>query len=491
MNSALIYARISTQGQADGASLESQIERCREYAAAHGFEVIKEISEIYSGSYLFDRPKLNEAREEIRAGIYDALIVFDIDRLSRNVPHLGILLDECTRFNTKLLFVNSDFENSPEGILLFSIKGYVSEVERLKIIERTTRGRRAKAKIGTLSFKRKLYGYYLDEHGKRHVFEDEAKTVRFIFEEFLSGESLRGIASKLNAQGIETPSKKKTWWANSVYVLLKNPAFCGRTIVFRQKKESRFKDGKRVTSTKQTAGESQTELPDDITPAIISEKDFEAAQKLLVSNRKTKRGVAKTEYLLRGLITCARCGRLMSPQRSYTYRAYVCTSKQNPSLNCGIKMMNANEAESLVWKEVLKILKKPERLSKYVKIKDREAEASALEKIRAEIAVLKRDLKNLVSRSVSMNQSAWDAFKDQIDSKSIELEAAQKKEKELLKHGEPMKDIYLKRRLLDEAIANFAPRAKDLTFTERTAFLKQIHLSGVWDGEELKLYFGE
>jgi site-specific DNA recombinase len=491
MQSALIYARISTQGQADGASLESQIERCREYAAAHGFEVIKEISEVYSGSYLFDRPKLNEAREDIRAGIYDALIVFDIDRLSRNVPHLGILLDECTRFNTKLLFVNSDFENSPEGILLFSIKGYVSEVERLKIIERTTRGRRAKAKIGTLSFKRKLYGYYLDEQGKRHIFEEEAKTVRFIFEEFLSGESLRGIASKLNAQGIETPSKKKTWWANSVYVLLKNPAFCGRTTVFRQKKESRFKDGKRVISTKQTAGESQTELPQDITPAIISEKDFEAAQKLLVSNRKTKRGVAKTEYLLRGLITCARCGRLMSPQKSYTFRAYVCTSKQNPSLNCGIKMMNANEAEALVWKEVLKILKKPERLAKYLKQDSADKSETEIKNIKTLIAKTDRDLKNLIARAASMDESLWDAFKVTIEDKKRELDALRASERELIKNAESAIDFKRSRQKFDLLLERLPPLIKDASFEQRVEALEILRLSGVWDGNKLKIYFGE
>ena len=64
----------------------------------------------------------------------------------------------------------------------------IPEEERLKIIERTTRGRRAKAKQGTLSFKRHLFGYRLGEEGKREVLEPEARTVR----EMARGDSVSG-----------------------------------------------------------------------------------------------------------------------------------------------------------------------------------------------------------------------------------------------------------------------------------------------------------
>src|SRR4028118_518814 len=87
---ALVYARVSTTRQGEEAtSLASQVEACTKHAETLGYKVAETVREVYSGAYLLDRPLLNEKRERIRAGAYDAVVVYDIDRLNRNVAHFA------------------------------------------------------------------------------------------------------------------------------------------------------------------------------------------------------------------------------------------------------------------------------------------------------------------------------------------------------------------------------------------------------------------
>lgn len=190
MKTAVGYARVSSRSQEDNSSLESQIAAIRAFAIENNIEIKSEVREVFSGASLFDRPLLNQIRDEIRAETYNYLIVYDIDRLSRDMVHLALLLNECERFNTKLKIVQGNYEDTADGRLLFSIKGYLAESERVKITERTTRGRKAKANAGTLSFKRKLFGYYLDDDGKRQIDEKTSEVVKKMFALFIEGGSL-------------------------------------------------------------------------------------------------------------------------------------------------------------------------------------------------------------------------------------------------------------------------------------------------------------
>src|SRR5437868_5779200 len=93
---ALVYCRVSTQKQEDeGTSLDSQAAACVAHAEKLGYRVARVTKEVYSGAELFDRPKLALDRADIRAGMFQAVVVYAIDRFSRNVAHLAILSEEC------------------------------------------------------------------------------------------------------------------------------------------------------------------------------------------------------------------------------------------------------------------------------------------------------------------------------------------------------------------------------------------------------------
>src|SRR5690242_12599672 len=90
---ALVYGRVSTRNQEDNYSLDSQVGACVNHAESLGYTVAKVTKEVYSGAELFDRPLLSQDRMDLRAGKFQALVCYSIDRLSRDIAHLAILAD--------------------------------------------------------------------------------------------------------------------------------------------------------------------------------------------------------------------------------------------------------------------------------------------------------------------------------------------------------------------------------------------------------------
>jgi site-specific DNA recombinase len=148
---AAIYTRVSTAGQEeDGTSLATQEQRCREYAAQHGYAVVGVYRDVHTGAELHERRQLTELRGLVRRREIQAVIAYDLDRLSREQAHVYILDDEATRHGAELRFVTEEFDKTPIGKLIRSARGFAAEVEREKFRERSLRGKRANAEMGRL-----------------------------------------------------------------------------------------------------------------------------------------------------------------------------------------------------------------------------------------------------------------------------------------------------------------------------------------------------
>ncbi|MDP9364381.1 MAG: recombinase family protein, partial [Chloroflexota bacterium] len=141
---AALYVRVSTTRQEDdGTSLDTQEAACRAFAAEKGYAVAGVYREVHSGADLFERPRLSELRESVRRREVDAVVAYALDRLTRNQAHLGLLLTEADHAGVAVELVTEALDDTPEGRLLQSVRGYVAEIERLKTRERTQRGTRA------------------------------------------------------------------------------------------------------------------------------------------------------------------------------------------------------------------------------------------------------------------------------------------------------------------------------------------------------------
>ena len=160
---AILYARVSTPGQAErGYSLRQQMEALNDYAARQGFNVVESITDDgYSGTTL-DRPGLDRVRDLVEAGSIDAVLAQDADRITREPGHRAYLDDEFERHGTALRALDDWGDDSHEGQLLKYVKGWSAKSERLKIAERTRRGKLRKAREG------KIIANSNDDYGIRY-----------------------------------------------------------------------------------------------------------------------------------------------------------------------------------------------------------------------------------------------------------------------------------------------------------------------------------
>lgn len=147
---AVIYCRVSTEDQErEGTSLQTQLQACRNYCQDKGYDIACHFSEAYSGLSL-ERPKLDELRALARSGAVDVLVVYCLDRLSRDPTHGVIITQELEKHHVRLEAVIEDVDNSELGKLISYIRGFASKLEAEKIKERTARGRKEKARQGKI-----------------------------------------------------------------------------------------------------------------------------------------------------------------------------------------------------------------------------------------------------------------------------------------------------------------------------------------------------
>src|SRR5438445_3453869 len=145
-----IYARVSSEQQAEAHTVASQVAALRERVAADDLTVsaaMQFLDEGYSGATLV-RPALERLRDVIAAGAIDRLYVHSPDRLARKYAYQVLLVDEFQRMGVEVVFLNRELGRSPEDDLLLQVQGMMAEYERAKIIERHRRGKLAGARAG-------------------------------------------------------------------------------------------------------------------------------------------------------------------------------------------------------------------------------------------------------------------------------------------------------------------------------------------------------
>jgi site-specific DNA recombinase len=159
---AAIYARVSSDQQAERRTIESQVQDLLARAAADGHDVSGELRFLddgHSGASLI-RPALERLRDLVALSAVDLVYVHAPDRLARSYAHQAVLVEEFARAGTEVVFLNRPIGQSPEDDLLLQLQGMFAEYERARILERSRRGKRHLAQAGVVSvLSRAPYGY--------------------------------------------------------------------------------------------------------------------------------------------------------------------------------------------------------------------------------------------------------------------------------------------------------------------------------------------
>ena len=391
---AAIYARVSSEQQAEAHTIASQVTALRERVTADGLALpaaMQFLDEGYSGATLV-RPALERLRDAAAAGGIDRLYVHSPDRLARKYAYQVVLVEEFGRSGVEVVFLNRELGRSPEDDLLLQVQGMMAEYERAKIIERHRRGKLHAARVGSVNvLSGAPYGYrYITKHdgggqARYDLIPEEARVVRQVFE-WIGRErlSMGDVCRRLMQAGERTRTGRLIWERSVVWAMLKNPAYMG-SAAFGKTRQGPLRPKLRAPRNRPAQPRramSDYEVPSTdwihlAVPAIVEPAVFAAVQEQLQENRQHARQSRRgARYLLQGLLQCQHCGyafygKPLSPSarkgrpRAYAYYRCVGTDAYRFGGHrlCPNTQVRTDRLELAVWQEVCALLAHPERLA--------------------------------------------------------------------------------------------------------------------------------
>lgn len=367
---AIAYFRVSTDMQAEDLSLETQ-ERGGEYfAEQNNVIIVKKFTDIMSGGnrnrkgFLEAQKYLEEHKDEI-----DYFIAYDVSRIARDAFAFLSLFNKLNILGIKLKLINNPNldTDSPMGKLIITILAAIFEFFRFDNADRTRDNMIVRVKEGK-RMNNAPYGYRMIDK-KMVIIEEEAETIRFVYEQYLKGHGIVAIEKMINRDR----STIKQWLQNKVYA--------GYNIFGVTKtNKSTFKQVKNPDPSK------IVEAKGDWKP-IISLETWEQVAKIMAKNRELKmRNIEKTSYLLAGLLfhTCGSKFRGNSGRKgTYYYRCIGC----NRSIKTNT--IDKKVLDELFNSDILQELNKPTS-------KKNETRKKEIEKLRKKKSVLKSKEERLI-----------------------------------------------------------------------------------------------
>jgi site-specific DNA recombinase len=419
---AALYARVSTDLQEKEQTIESQLETLRHYAADRSYEVVAEyIDEGYSGATLA-RPGLDRLRDTLPDGGFDLVLIHSPDRLARKAAYQGILIEEFEKHKVSLEFLNHPTDNSPEGRMLLGMQGLFAEYERSKIAERTRRGRLHKAKQGILVGGPQPYGYrYIKRDGDKPptlaIDEEQATTVRMMYHWLVEEQaSIRHIARRLMELSIPAPGGGSAWRSSTVGRILSYELYAGKGYYNKRRRAEPEHYQKTVAYRKDPKSSFRARPKEEWlpfpAPAIISRDTWEKAQLQLEQNaRHSPRNNKRFQYLLKGLLRCAYCGRPLVGQSQKGRCYYRHNRGETPWLEQPCprnKSYHRDNLESLIWDTIAGALQNPTLLAQEYRRRLLQSQASH------ELDSQGRQLAIALNRLKVQEDRLLDAYKNEV-----------------------------------------------------------------------------
>lgn len=332
-----VYIRVSSNEQAkEGYSLQAQDARCKSFIESQGWEYVKTYMDDGFSAKNLNRPAMQEMLEDMKEHLFDAIVVYRLDRLTRSVSDLHYLLEEFDEHKVAFKSVTEAFETATAtGRLFVNLTASVAEWERQNLGERVIVGMERKAQEGKRVGSRAPYGYDLLD-GKLIVNDAEAAIVRRIFEMYKT-KGMLSICKVLNSEGITT--KNGEFNTYSIKFILENPVYIGKL-------RWNHKKGK---------DKSKIIISDGDHEPIIDEVLFNQVQDL-IKERQVKGAKALTSNLpYSGILKCARCGSSISGQVNRRpgmddYYNYCCSNVKHKG-NCDLPNMSERVLDHVVIKK--------------------------------------------------------------------------------------------------------------------------------------------
>jgi site-specific DNA recombinase len=398
-----IYTRKSTEEglEQNFNSLDAQRDAGEAYIrsqAGEGWTVLPTLYDDggFTGANM-ERPAMKRLLADSQAGKVDCVVVYKVDRLSRNIRDFARIMDVFEKHGTTFVSVTQQFNTTTSlGRLTLNMLLSFAQFERELISERTKDKQSAARKRGKWTGGHLILGYDLDSvHGRLVINPDEAERVRSIFNWYLGGESVFSIVAKVRQLGWR--NKEWTTRADTLYGGLA----LGRSHLYNLLANILYTGQLRVDNVLYP-GEHE---------AIIDKETFDLVQARLKQNSVNgdKRHRTRMETLLRGLIYCSGCGSPMyqtySSSNERRYRYYVCSRSQQPGDNsCAARSVSAPAVEEAIIASVQRVSVHQRVLEEAAQvIRQRAIEETT--RLREELTGLQSRVKNFKSQVARLPKS--------------------------------------------------------------------------------------
>ena len=516
-----------------GESIGNQVELCKEYVRLHFGEQAAEQLVIYedegfSGGNL-NRPAFQHMMDAARQRQFQAIIVYRLDRISRNVSDFSGLIEELSRLNIAFISIKEQFDTStPMGRAMMYIASVFSQLERETIAERIRDNMQELAKTGRWLGGNTPTGYgseavksvTVDGKTKKacklKLIPEEAEIVKTIFALYLETDSLTITEARLMQRGIQTKNGNhftrfsiKSILQNPVYLIADQDAYD----YFQQHETDLFSDRREFDGvhgmmaynrTDQEKGRATVYLPprDWIVsvgkhPGLIPGKVWVTIQDSLERNKsKAFRKPRSNEALLTGLLYC-RCGERMYPKVSKRKTAdgspvytYVCKLKERSQRSlCNSKNANGNLLDMAVIEQLKQLqedqdtfLRQLEQSRKFYTGNRMDYE-QRLDGLRTERRDLEKKLDALVDSLADITEpAARSQVSRRIEVLSSQCDDLTKRIQELegLTAQHTLSDLEFD--LLRQLLAVFREGVPEMSLEQKRAAIRTVVRKVIWDG---------
>ena len=528
-----IYSRKSKY-TGKGESIGNQIELCRDYLRMHMGEeaaanAIVFEDEGFSGGNL-DRPSFKQMMEAVKAHKISSIVVYRLDRISRNIGDFAGLINELTSLNVDFISINEHFDTqTPMGRAMMYIASVFSQLERETIAERIRDNMHELAKTGRwlggvtpLGYRSEGVENVTVDGKKKKAYrlvpvDEELEVVRTIYELFLQNHSLTATETEMLKRRITT-KRGNEFTRFSIKSILQNPVYMmadeAAYQYFIENVDTVFAeqtafDGTHgilaYNRTDQQKGRTTIYKPIDqwiITvgghPGLIPGGDWIAIQKLLEQNKsKAYRRPRNNQALLTGLIYCS-CGSRMYPKLTKRFTpegeaiySYVCRHKERSKGElCNQRNVTGNLIDKAVVEELRYLEENGDAFrqqleqSKKFYTGDREQYEQQLEELRRKHGECEKKMQSLMdSLAEAQTGSIRQRILDRVAELDRETSALQERIQELehLAEQEELNDSEFD--LLVQLLSLFDSAFDTLPVEQKRTAIQALVRKVIWDGE--------
>jgi len=348
-----------------------------------------------SGS-VFDREGINRLKSDVSEGKIDILLIKDLSRLGRNNAKTLLFLDYLEENGVRVITFDGKYDSEKDNETV-GIESWFNERYIRDISKKIRASLHYKIKSGEYVGK-PPYGYKksLREKNRLIVDEEEAITVKEIYELYEKGYGYKSICAYLNDKGCKAPSGfGKAWNPASIRRILTNRVYTGDTvqgvsekISFKSKKTRRLPEDRWVIT-------ENTHEP------IISKEQFDKIQKLIKEKKLHSSPHKGRLHIFKDMIFCGKCGSILyARSRKNRPMAYVCSNYvKNGLSSCTSHHVREDELKEIIIHELSYILRDAD-IQKYIlQISEKDLYR---EKVNSEAAFLRNSIEKLERQQESL-----------------------------------------------------------------------------------------